>query len=246
MNEIGATGLIMEINSVGCVNCRPVYRSDCETYFAEFLDELCPDCRRRYDTNPLRILDCKVPRCVEISKNAPVILDSLDQACADHFKQVQDLLNSLNVPFRIEPKMVRGLDYYTRTAFEIVHEELGRSKAGWRTGGRYDKLLMNSAARRIGHRVCDWRRAPCYGIARRRPSIRSKNRFLHRGFWAIRPPRSCEKIANTLRIAGYSVEMRHRASSLKSQMKTADKLGARKVIMSGTRNWRIEKSPCAT
>jgi histidyl-tRNA synthetase len=232
MNEIGASGLIMEINSVGCVSCRPVYKERLRTYFADFLDELCEDCRRRYDTNPLRIIDCKVPRCVEISKNAPVILDSLDQSCADHFKQVQDTLNLLDVPFRIEPKMVRGLDYYTRTAFEVVHEELGRSKAVG-GGGRYDKLLQELGGpdeSGIGFAVGVERLA--MGLPDDDPRFARKIDFYVAVLGDNARPEAM-KIANTLRTAGFSVEIRHTAMSLKSQMKTADKLGARNVIMIG-------------
>ncbi len=130
----------MEINSVGCSVCRPLYRQRLREYFSKYLDDLCADCRRRYDLNPLRILDCKVPRCSEIAKDAPVILDSLDAPCREHFQAVQNGLDALQIPYRLEPRMVRGLDYYTRTAFEIIHSELGRSKAVG-GGGRYDSLL---------------------------------------------------------------------------------------------------------
>ncbi len=140
MTTIRASGLMMEINSVGCPACRPGYRQRLREYLEPFLDELCADCRRRYDTNPLRVLDCKVPRCTEIAKDAPVILDSLDASCLEHFQAVQKGLDLLKIPYRLEPRMVRGLDYYTRTAFEIVHSELGRSKAVG-GGGRYDSLL---------------------------------------------------------------------------------------------------------
>jgi histidyl-tRNA synthetase len=232
MNEIGATDLVMEINSVGCVNCRPVYREQLRTYFADFLDDLCPDCRRRYDANPLRILDCKVPRCVEISKNAPLILDSLDQSCADHFKQVQDTLNLLNVPFRNEPKMVRGLDYYTRTAFEIVHEELGRSKAVG-GGGRYDRLIQELGGpdvSGIGFAIGVERLA--MGLPDDDPRFARKIDFYIAALGDKARPEAI-KISDKLRTAGFSVEMRHSAMSLKSQMKTANKLGAEKVIMIG-------------
>ena len=140
MTDIGAVGLIMEINSVGCVNCRAEYRSRLRGYFEEFLAEMCPDCQRRFHSNPLRILDCKVDRCIELAQGAPLISDALDKPCRDHFDAVQNSLAQLGVPCRTEPRMVRGLDYYTRTAFEVVHEELGRSKAVG-GGGRYDNLV---------------------------------------------------------------------------------------------------------
>ena len=140
MTNIGATGLVMEINSVGCVNCRAAYRTHLRDYFEKFLPEMCPDCQRRFDSNPLRILDCKVDRCIELAKDAPIIADDLDKPCRDHFDVIQKSLAQLGIPCRVEPRMVRGLDYYTRTAFEVVHEDLGRSKAVG-GGGRYDNLV---------------------------------------------------------------------------------------------------------
>ena len=140
MTDMGASGLMMEINSVGCPTCRSQYRTLLQDYFKEHLHALCPDCSRRYHTNPMRILDCKVAECARIVKDAPLITETLDESCNEHFKAVQRALEILEIPFRTEPRMVRGLDYYTRTAFEIVHQELGRSKAVG-GGGRYDNLL---------------------------------------------------------------------------------------------------------
>lgn len=231
MTEIGATGLIMEINSVGCGDCRPVYRQRLREYFGKFLDGLCPDCRRRYDTNPLRILDCKVQDCVEIGRKAPLILDSLDQSCRDHFAEVQKALRSLKVAHRIEPRMVRGLDYYTRTAFEIVHDELGRSKAVG-GGGRYDMLLKELGGpdqSGIGFAI---------GVERLAMGLDDDDRFKPRlDFYVAALGEAARyaavKIVNDLRKAGFFVETRYSSFSLKSQMKTADKLGASKVIMIG-------------
>ena len=111
MTNIGATGLVMEINSVGCSECRPGYRTALRQYFSKHLDRLCPDCKRRYDANPLRILDCKVPECAALAAEAPLITDYLDQPCRDHFEEVQEALQLLGIRYRYEPRMVRGLDY---------------------------------------------------------------------------------------------------------------------------------------
>jgi histidyl-tRNA synthetase len=231
MTAIGATGLMMEINSVGCTNCRATYRAKLREYYSKYLDELCPDCKRRYDSNPLRLLDCKVSRCVEIAKDAPVILDSLDEPCLEHFRTVREGLDSLGVPYRIEPKMVRGLDYYTRTAFEIVHSELGRSKAVG-GGGRYDSLLKELGgpdASGIGFAI---------GLERLAMGIQDDDRFarsmdIYVAVLGDRARNTGMRLVHDLRLAGFSVETRYSSMSLKAQMKVADKVGAAKVIMIG-------------
>jgi histidyl-tRNA synthetase len=231
MTAIGASGLMMEINSVGCPTCRATYRTKLREYYGKFLGELCPDCRRRYDANPLRLLDCKVPRCVEIARYAPVIMESLDQSCLDHFQSVQQALNLLGVPYRVEPKMVRGLDYYTRTAFEIVHAELGRSKAVG-GGGRYDSLLKELGgpdASGIGFAI---------GLERLSMGIPDDGRFarsmdIYVAVLGERGRNVGVKLVHDLRLAGFCVETRYSPMSLKAQMKIADKVGAAKVIMIG-------------
>lgn len=232
MTSIGASGLIMEINSVGCPVCRPGYRQRLREYFAKYLDELCGDCRRRYDLNPLRILDCKVPRCSELANDAPIILDSLDTPCLEHFQAVQNGLDILQIPYRLEPRMVRGLDYYTRTAFEIVHSELGRSKAVG-GGGRYDSLLKELGGpdvSGIGFAI---------GLERLSMGIADDDERFARSidiYVAIVGESAREtafSLVNRLRAAGIAVEARYSSTSLKGQMKVADRVGARKVIMIG-------------
>jgi histidyl-tRNA synthetase len=232
MTNIGGAGLIMEVNSVGCDQCRSVYREKLRQYLKGYLSELCPDCVRRYDSNPLRVLDCKVPRCTEIAEGAPLITDSLDEACRMHFSQVRDGLDRLEIPYRLEPRMVRGLDYYTRTAFEIIHDELGKSKAVG-GGGRYDNLLKELGgpdASGIGFAI---------GIERLSMSMPDDDPRFARTidcYVAILGEEARAeglKIVDRLRWAGYSAEARYTSMSLKAQMKLADKLGARKVIMLG-------------
>jgi len=197
----------------------------------QYLAELCPDCRRRFDVNPLRILDCKVPRCAEIALDAPLITDSLDGPCRDHFRKVQEALGLLCIPFRLEPRMVRGLDYYTRTAFEIIHDELGKSKAVG-GGGRYDNLLQELGgpdASGIGFAI---------GVERLAMGLPDQDRFSNSidAYVAILGETALNsgfELVNRLRLAGLAAESRFAAMSLKSQMKLADKLGARKVLMLG-------------
>jgi histidyl-tRNA synthetase len=232
MADIGASGLIMEVNSVGCRECRGAFREKLRSFLSPYLEELCPDCARRYHVNPMRVLDCKVPRCTEIAKDAPLIIDSLDDSCRLHFLKVQDILRELAIPHRVEPRMVRGLDYYTRTAFEIVHEELGRTKAVG-GGGRYDTLVKELGgpdASGIGFAI---------GLERLAMGIPDEDSRFSRAvdlYVAALGNNTRElgaRITNELRNNGYSVEMRYREMSLKSQMKVADKLNAKKVIMIG-------------
>lgn len=232
MIDIGATGLIMEINSVGCPQCRSVYREALQDFLQDQLDHLCADCNRRYHTNPMRILDCKVATCSRIVKDAPLITEFLDGPCREHFQQVREALELLEIPYRLEPRMVRGLDYYTRTAFEIVHEELGRSKAVG-GGGRYDHLLRELGgpdASGIGFAI---------GLERLSMGIADDDvRFERRidAYVAILGEQARPtglSVVNMLRRSGISTESRYAPMSLKAQMKLANKLGARKVVMIG-------------
>jgi histidyl-tRNA synthetase len=232
MKEIGARGLMMEINSVGCRNCRMEYRKVLRKFLAPRLDALCPDCRRRYDRNPIRVLDCKVERCIEIVRNAPLISESLDEACREHFAEVQEALRMLNVPYRVESRMVRGLDYYTRTAFEIVHEELGRSKAVG-GGGRYDTLLKELGGPDVS--------GIGFALGLERVSMGISDdaeRFARRidAYVAVVGDAAREtgfRLVHALRAVGLSADMRYSSKSLKAQMKIADKIGAGKVVMLG-------------
>ncbi len=232
MKNIGATGLVMEVNSVGCPACRSAYREALQAFFNPYLRVLCEDCRRRYDRNPLRILDCKVERCSEIVRDAPRITGSLDAACRDHFSSVCDALEKLSIPYRREPTMVRGLDYYTRTAFEIVHEELGRSKAVG-GGGRYDHLLGELGGpdvSGIGFAIGLERLA--MGMNEDDPRFaRSVDTYL--AIVGESAQGVALALAHKLRQAGIQVEARYGAKSLKAHMKNADRVGAHRVIMLG-------------
>ena len=232
MTGIGADGLIMEINSVGCRDCRPGFRDALREYFGRNLNRLCSDCKRRFDANPLRILDCKVPECAAIAAQAPLITDYLDEKCRTHFNAVREALQLLGIRFRHEPHMVRGLDYYTRTAFEIVHDELGRSKAVG-GGGRYDNLIKELGGpdvSGIGFGI---------GIERLAMGIPDDAERFARAvdvYVAILGEEAhitAFKLINDLRETGLSVEARYSPASLKSHMKAADKLRARQVVMIG-------------
>ena len=142
LRGLGITDLSLKINSIGCPECRPVYRKQLMKFFAEHLDELCDTCKTRYERNPMRIFDCKSSICQGIAKDAPVMIDYLCETCKSDFDELQENLNALEVSFEIDTRIVRGLDYYTKTAFEFVSEKIGAQGAVC-GGGRYDHLIKN-------------------------------------------------------------------------------------------------------
>ncbi|MEF2919193.1 MAG: histidine--tRNA ligase [Acutalibacteraceae bacterium] len=139
-DRLGVVDLQLEINSIGCPVCRAKYHQALKEYFESKKGELCETCLSRLDKNPMRILDCKSPVCSEIAKDAPVVLDYLCEECSDHFTKVKAYLDSAEIPYVVNPKIVRGLDYYTKTVFEFVTTQLG-SQGTVCGGGRYDGLI---------------------------------------------------------------------------------------------------------
>jgi len=228
---VGIDDVTLQINSLGCPECRPAYRESLINFLEERLKNLCDDCMRRYSTNPLRVLDCKVQGCKEATQNAPEVLDSLCSPCADHFKQVQRHLSDLSVPFSINPRMVRGLDYYTKTTFEMVTGSLGAQNAV-AAGGRYDGLIKDLGGPEL----------PGIGFA-----MGVERLVLMRGEGRIEPARPalfiaglCEEAAakafatmSQLQKSGLYVEMEYQIKSLKAQLRRADKLGANHVLILG-------------
>ncbi len=136
--RLGLSDVGLQINSIGCPECRKEYHKALKEYFTARKDQLCETCLSRLERNPMRILDCKSPECQEVCKDAPKITDYLCQDCRDHFEKVQSYLTALEIPFEIDPGLVRGLDYYTRTVFEFPSKSLGFALGG---GGRYDGLV---------------------------------------------------------------------------------------------------------
>ena len=137
---LGVEDIRLELNSIGCPACRKQYHAALRDYFTAHIDDLCGTCRERLEKNPMRLLDCKVPTCREIGKNAPVILDYLCPDCADHFDKVKRYLDAMEIPYTVNPRIVRGLDYYTRTVFEFVADTIG-AQGTVCGGGRYDGLI---------------------------------------------------------------------------------------------------------
>lgn len=139
-DRLGVTDLQLELNSIGCPTCRAEYHKALKKYFESYKDKLCDTCLSRLEKNPMRILDCKSPVCSEIAKDAPVVLDYLCDDCKNHFQQVKAYLDAAEIPYIVNPKIVRGLDYYTKTVFEFVTTRLG-SQGTVCGGGRYDGLI---------------------------------------------------------------------------------------------------------
>ncbi len=224
--------LSAHINSLGCPKCRPDFRDALLGFLDGRSEELCEDCRRRSQSNPLRVLDCKVPKCRESMTDAPAITDSLCAECRTHFETVQKALNLLGVPFEIDKRMVRGLDYYTRTTFEILTGSLGAQSAV-AGGGRYDgmvQMLGGPETPGIGFAIGFDRLAEICAMnahdLQKRPDI-----------YIAAIGDACQEKAFewicTLGKQGICAEMDMEGKSLKSQMKRADRLRVSQVLILG-------------
>ena len=221
----------LQVNSLGCPECRPAYREALIDFLERQLSSLCADCRRRYTSNPLRVLDCKVPGCKEVTVDAPAMLDNLCIGCETHFEQVKKHLEALEVDYTINPRMVRGLDYYTKTTFEMVTGSLGAQNAV-AAGGRYDGLISDLGGPEL----------PGIGFA-----IGLERLALMLGEQSIEPPRPelfIATLGEAATNAGFSMltrlqrhgipaEMEYTGKSLKAQLRRADKLKARRVLILG-------------
>ncbi len=141
LSELGLKGLSIHINSIGDKNCWGKYRDELKLYYRNKVGRICKNCKKRFKENPLRMLDCKEEECVALKASAPSSIDYLDKACHDHFKLVLEFLDELNIPYNLDPCLVRGLDYYTRTVFEIKPEDTSGSQIALASGGRYDYLV---------------------------------------------------------------------------------------------------------
>ena len=229
-HEIGLDEPSLQINSLGCPECRPAYRSALCLFLEERLESLCEDCKRRFTTNPLRTLDCKVPGCIEATAGAPSMLDHLCGACSNHFESVQSYLSLSGTPYTINSRMVRGLDYYTRTTFEMVTGLLG-SQSAVAAGGRYDGLISQLGGPSI----------PGIGFAmgvERVALLLGERDFSSQPDLFIATLGAGErayafKLMSDLQQTGVRVEMDYEGKSLKSQMRRADKLGARYSVVIG-------------
>ena len=231
LKKVGLEKLELQINSLGCRACRPRYREELKNFLSQRSFRLCEDCQRRLYTNPLRIFDCKVETCQEAIADAPQVIDYICDECQRHFDQVKEYLGMAGLEYILNPRMVRGLDYYTRTAFEVVSYSLGSQNAVT-GGGRYDNLFQEIGGLDV----------PGIGFAigmERLVSLLPKEK----GF--IRYPhlfiatlgeetyKEAYRLVNQLHLQGIRAELDYEGKSLKSQMRRADKLKARYVLILG-------------
>ena len=222
------------INSMGCPECRKKYNDALKGYFADKLDKLCPTCRERYYKNPLRILDCKEEGCKALCKDAPKIVDYLCDDCSSHFKKLQELLTDCGVAYEINPFIVRGLDYYTKTVFEFVTTALG-SQGTVCGGGRYDNLISHLG----GTPTCGVGFG--MGIERLLMLMEAENVVipmhenvkLYIASMGDEAYKKAFEIASELRDKGVKAEIDHAGRGIKAQFKYADKIRAENVVTLG-------------
>jgi len=230
--RLSAGDVEAHINSLGCPECRPVFKTALQEYIASRTEALCSDCARRKDRNPLRVLDCKVPGCREAMQKAPSIIDHLCPACTQHFNTVQASLASLEVPFIVNKRLVRGLDYYTRTTFEIQTRSLGAQSAV-AGGGRYDglvKMLGGPDMPATGFAIGFDRLAEVVDLDKqayiKKPDLYIAALDEKSGAMAF-------EWLCALGIDGIQTSMDFEGRSLKSQMKRAGRCGARYTLIVG-------------
>jgi len=232
LRAVGLAEPSLQLNSLGCAQCRPSYRKKLLAFLRQRHSELCGNCQRRIERNPLRALDCKEPGCVHATQDAPSILDSLCAVCRDHFAAVQRLLRETGVEFTLNPRMVRGLDYYCRTTFEWTTALLG-SQSAVAAGGRYDGLveqLGGPAIPGVGFALGVERLTMLLRLREAAPAQAPALFIVWLGDqardWAF-------PVVHRLRRAGLSVEMEGESRSMKSQMRRADKFNAAAVLIVG-------------
>lgn len=230
----GVEDLSLEINSIGCPNCRPGYHAALKQYFEGYRDQLCPTCQERLEKNPLRILDCKSPVCAAIAKDAPVGLDYLCDDCREHFEGLKARLDALGIAYTVNPRIVRGLDYYTKTVFEFVSGQIG-AQGTVCGGGRYDGLVEELGGAPT----------PALGFAM---GLERLLLVLEAGKAEFPDPVGCDvyfasmgqaaalkaiRLCGALRREGICAQCDLMNRSVKAQMKYANKLGARYTMVLG-------------
>ena len=232
MKELGLKGAKLHINSIGCNHCRKIYNDALLTFLKKHENQLCTTCRDRMQKNPLRVIDCKVPACKEIVKNAPRTIEFLDEECKNHFEELKDLLTQLEIPYEVDTGIVRGLDYYTKTVFEFVNDE-GFTLCG---GGRYDNLI---------HEIDEKQDIPAvgfgFGIERIINELAAEGVELEKepevalyvGILGQDAKASAFRLVKKLRTSGVIVETDYMNRSVKAQMKYANKIGAKNTVIIG-------------
>lgn len=232
LDRLGIQNWTLQLNSVGCAEDRKRFNEALQAALKDVVGQMCADCRRRAQTNPLRVLDCKVPEDQPIIEKLPRMADSLDGKCRTHFAEVQKILTALEIPFVLNPRLVRGLDYYTRTAFEFTHGALGAQDAVL-GGGRYDGLseaLGGPAAPGIGFAIGEDRL-----IMALQDTAGSGLRPLNVYIAPLGPGMNVEaaRLARELRRHDVTVSVGDETFRLKKSLETASKIGARFALIVG-------------
>ncbi len=226
LSELGIGNLSVNINSIGCPNCRPKYHAMLKDYLADRYDRLCPTCKSRFERNPLRVLDCKVPLCRELVQDAPSMLDVLCDDCREHFEQLQACLSAAGIPYEVDSRIVRGLDYYTKTVFELITKTPGGNLTVC-GGGRYDHLVEQLGGPDLP--------AVGFGMGIERvlmlldaEGVEIPRPDLYEVFVTYMGDHrmAAFKLTQDLRNAGIRTDMDHCGRSMKAQFKYANKTGA--------------------
>lgn len=234
LTKLKITGVRLELNSIGCRECRAEYNKALKNYFKPHLSEMCDNCNARFEKNPLRILDCKEEKCKKLAENAPNITDYLCDECKKHFEKVCALLKAQGLNYSVNPRIVRGLDYYTRTVFEFVSDGIG-AQGTVCGGGRYDGLIEQLGGNPV----------PAIGFAAglERLILLMENTsvlfpgdetpLIYLGGMDEESRAEAFKIATSLRLEGVCAEVDHMGRGVKAQMKYADKTGVKFVAVLG-------------
>lgn len=232
LDQLGLEGLSLNINSIGCSDCRPGYRDKLLEFLKDKVDGLCDNCQKRYEKNPLRVIDCKSGGCRELTADAPSILDSLCSSCSEDFDKVKAFFDMIGLAYNVNPRMVRGLDYYTKTAFEISSENIGAQDAV-AAGGRYDLLVEE-----VGGPPTP---AVGFALGMERLSLLMQDEDssigrcpnLYIAALGQEAQAVAFRLAHELRIHGIKVEFGHENKSLKAQMRKANNTGASFALILG-------------
>lgn len=243
LKTIGIEKISLEINSIGCPECRKEYQKALKSYFTANIDDLCDTCKDRLNRNPMRILDCKSPVCSKLAKNAPKVIDFLCDDCKEHFDRVKSHLDSAGIKYTVNPQIVRGLDYYTRTVFEFVSGDIGAQSTVC-GGGRYDGLIGQMGGKDTP--------ALGFGMGIERLLLLLENQKTE-----IPPEPKCDlyiatmgnaaelkatEISSSLRFDGFEVQTDICSRGLKAQMKFADKIGAKFSMVLGDNELQNNKA----
>lgn len=234
LQKLGVTSLDLRINNIGCPACRPKYNQALREYFSEHLDDMCTDCRGRFEHNPLRMLDCKKEGCREFTGKAPVMIDYACEDCAAHFDELQGLLGVLKIAHTVDPYIVRGLDYYTKTVFEFVSTHAG-SQGTVCGGGRYDRLIEELGGSSIPGVGFGMGMERLLMVLDAQGQLPKAPRLFDIYVASMGEPakKAAMALVQDLRGRGVKAECDHVGRSLKAQLKYADKIQAAHVLVLG-------------